>query len=504
MATCLLVYVPSSQFRIEECLPREELALAAGYLRHAGHTVRIVDLATPALCCGGAAGLMRRPAGWRLFRRAARATDPQRDRLVSRLTEALYSVSGGLDLVAFLVRGRDGLAMSTKIGLALQDTLAETRTVCFGDYAARFAAYICAYNPFFDTVVAEEPGTVLSCLMSDPDLVFAGVPGLMVREREGSHFTGRIHRANHDAPRPLPDYTEGTYPQVHTGEKLRYFTVRQYGPQDKTAPSVMARARHVREQFGRVPLHFEYSSAQPAQLESLAHGLRAFDIDGPCTLDAPVGALAGLAPEAIRAMECVAGSVRLHSGSQRALDEYFNAGFTITEAECALRGLRAGGASAHVALTSPCPWDDEHTDEETLRILSRNRPESTTLSAPEPAPGMPWFSNPERYGFRMRHRLFARHLAAADAAPAECAVAPLAERVRALGLAVGPDAHDLACAALSAGSDAALRHAEALHALFAGHDDAMAEQISAINAAVGTSQAVVPGNLGRLRAAMGN
>ena len=437
MATCLLVYVPSLPLKVDDLMPQEELALAAGYLRQAGHTVRILDLGTPMDLAPGRPN----PLGLRWLRGICSVADPQVDALVSCINGVIYSSAGGLDLVAFLVRDRDGLAMSTKVNKSLLSGTEPQRSVCFGPYAERFAPYISAYNPAFDTVVAEEPGTVLTCLLDSPELGWAGVPGLMVRERGGSVYTGRVKRANHTAPRPLPDYSEAVYPQIYSGEKLRYFSIRHGAGRNAITPSLMARARHVRVQFGGVPLHFEYSAAQTVQVEALARGVSALGIGGTCSLAAPVPAIAAMAHESLRHMECAALSLELFSGSQRLLDDFFRAGFTVTEMESAMRAARAGGALVHASFTYPCPWDDSHTEAETLRILHRNRPAGTTTHLPELVPGTPWYADPDRYGFRLRHRRLARYAAAFDADTETPATGALHAQIEELGGALRlPDA----------------------------------------------------------------
>lgn len=501
MATCLLVYVPSVPMQVEDLMPQEELALAAGYLRQAGHTARILDLATP----------MDTPShtdvrGLRWLRGRLHTDERRVDSLVARINDVIYSLTGGLDLVAFLVRNREGLMVSTKVSNALQSRTEPPRTVCFGPYAERFAPYISAYNPAFDTVIAEETGTVLSCMMDSPDLGWGGVPGLMVRERGGSIYTGRVKRANHTAPRPLPDYSPGVYPQVHSGEKLRYFPIRHSALRNAITPSLMARARHVRTQFGGVPLHFEYGAAQAAQIEALSRGIANLGLGGSCSLAAPVAAIAAVAPESLQRLRCTALTLDILTGSQRLLDEFFHAGFTVTEIETAMRTARAGGAAVHAAFTYPCPWDDHHTEAETLRILERNRPSGVTARLPELVPGSPWYADPDRYGFRLRHRRLARFAAAAESGAEPRPEGNLLEQLTGLGMPLGVGAQGLLCAKLSG----TIAHAGALAAEIQDRVSTGGAQTARVAMALindhisDEASSVAPHSDRHVRAAMGN
>ena len=501
MPTCLLVYVPSLPLRIADLMPQEELALAAGYLRQAGHTARILDLGTAASVPASPA-----PRGPRWLQRLRSTAPPEVQGFATRIGEVLSSEVGGFDLVAFLAREREGLAMSTKVGLALQAGQDSIRSVCFGPYAERFAPYISAYSPCFDTVIAEEPGTVLSCMLDDRELGWGGVPGLMVRERGGAVYTGRVRRANHVAPRPLPDYSEAVYPQLHSGEKLHYFSVRHGLAHSAITPSVMARARHIRGQFGGAPIHFEYGAALPAQLDALARGLARMGETGPCSLAAPVPAVAGLDPASLAHMRCATVSLELFSGSQRLLDDFFRAGFTITEVETALRTAQAGGASTHVSFTSPCPWEDHHTVDETARILRRNRPATMTTRVPELVPGSPWYTDPERYGFRLRHRQYARHAATAELDTVAAHPSTLDEHAIALGISPGTGAHELLCARLAHPAAQAGTEAGALARKIAlGGPADLQHEIDLLNARIAEqADAILEAESGFLRAATGN
>lgn len=508
MATCLLVYVPGLPLRIEHLLPQEELAAAAGEIRRAGHAVQILDFgAVFSHALPPVSPLVRR--GWGLGPRRDDPTARHAAALASRIA-MVCSERGGVDLVAFLVHEREGLAMSTLVNRELLERAEDLRTICFGGYAERFAPHIAAFNPAFNAVVAEEPGASLARALRAPDLGFAGTPGLVIREPEGAMFTGRAPKPERNAGRALPDYSAATYPQLHTGEKLLYFPVRHTADPRAAAPiSVMARVRNIRDHFHATALHFDCGPATADQLAALGRGLSA--MPGACSIAASVPAISGLAPEVLATMRCAGVHLKIPSGSQRLLDDFFGAGFTITQVEQACRVARAAGAALETAYSYPCPWDDHHTAAETLRVVSRTRPEGVTMRAPELAPGTPWYADPTRYGFRLEHRRLARYAACATSsirrsgldAFNEGEAQKLGVSIGALGIETGLDVHELTCARLLGADEEIGAHAAALRNTIArgSHTDARTV-LNALNGAI--AAATARARTGGIRAAIGN
>lgn len=518
MATCLLVYVPSLPLRVEHLMPHEELALAAAYLREAGHRVHICDFGS----VSGAAlvppqGVLSRP--WLLGGREDADARHFSQAVVRSLNSMVSSLTGGLDLVAFLVQERDGLAMSTMVNMHFQQGLAGgARAVCFGPYVERFAPQIGAYNPSFAAAVTEEAGTVLSRLADDVELDWSAVPGLMYREGRGAIYTGRVVRHVGSAQRPLPDYSPEVYPQVHTGDKLAYFPV-AYGAAatSKSMPSVMGRIRRLRQQFPSAALDLRCGAASGEQIDALARSVHALGGPAASTLGATVGALSELPTAALTRLRCIGVQTDCFSGSQRLLDDFFAAGFTITQLEAALHGARAAGAAVAASFSCPCPWDDEHTIAETLRIVQRNRPASVTLHPLDVQPGTAWYRDPVRFGFQLQHHALARHAAGVPGArqsllgrrsraQSATRAAQVRQEVERLGAASDVTIQELACArVLGAGDDCGKRASTLRLDVAHGGREAVAAMVASINLGLlnsgreGTHEVA-----GFVRAAMGN
>lgn len=507
MANCLLVYVPELPLRVRHLMPQEELALAAACLRDAGHTVRILDFGA-VLDASTGESLPARRRVWPFFTGKTAEDDVPVNSFVNHIIDVIYSELGGLDLVAFLVNEREGLALSTKVNTAFQARYESARSVCFGPYAERFAPYISAFNPAFPAVATESPGIVMARLLDGPNLEWAATPGLMLRERGGAIFTGRMPQPERGAKRPLPDYSEAVYPQLHRGEKVLYFPVKHAR---SGAPSVMARARAVREQFPGAMLHFDCESAPAGQVVALARGVASLHAAGPCSMSLSVAAMTALAPEALRGMNCLGVRMEAPSGSQRLLDDFYAAGFTVSEAELAIRNAQIGGAATSVGMMYPCPWDDYHTRAESLRLVQRARPQGITISAPEVAPGTPWYASPEHFGFRPAQGHAARRAAGAPARQVkDKTVEALEVSIRGefslLGAAPGVDVFELACVRLRGNFAESAARAEALREKLATGASA---ETRALIAALNASLRMAPvderaGRAGRLRAAIGN
>jgi hypothetical protein len=76
-------------------------------------------------------------------------------------------------------------------------------------------------------------------------------------------------------------------------------------------------------------------------------------------------------------------SLRIHSGSQRLLDQQFNTLISVSDVEAQLRTLREEGAYVVTQLDFPAHDDDYHSACETLRLLSRAKPDAAIIRIPD-------------------------------------------------------------------------------------------------------------------------
>jgi hypothetical protein len=103
----------------------------------------------------------------------------------------------------------------------------------------------------------------------------------------------------------------------------------------------------------------------------------------------------------LEASGCAAMTFRVESGSQRLLDLHYGRGIEISHVERVFRACKTAGIALGVEMVYPCPEDDRHTMEETLRLLSRTRPDSVRVDLPEVTARTAWHAHSEEFGYRM-------------------------------------------------------------------------------------------------------
>jgi len=99
---------------------------------------------------------------------------------------------------------------------------------------------------------------------------------------------------------------------------------------------------------------------------------------------------------------CVAVEIDAITGSQRLLSDFYGSPGSTSRSIGLLRSARDAGLDTLVRLTYPCPDDDMHTFEETVRLIRLGRPDAVLIAAPELNPAAPWWECPSAYGFQVR------------------------------------------------------------------------------------------------------
>jgi hypothetical protein len=105
--------------------------------------------------------------------------------------------------------------------------------------------------------------------------------------------------------------------------------------------------------------------------------------------------------ELLRKAGCRALAFGVESGSQRILDEGINKRVNVSEIREALSRCKSAGLSTIVSIIVPAPFETEQTKDETFRLLSEVRPDSTYVSFPALAPGTAWEKERSKFRFEI-------------------------------------------------------------------------------------------------------
>lgn len=339
---------------------------------------------------------------------------------------ALTSVlaHGPLDFVAFLVEERASFSICMTIAKALRQLRPTIRLVLAGTYAERYGMVLLNAAKVFDAVLMEEPevGVVAwaECFHREQCAVHLGNVALL-----GSKHAPR--RAHWRRMPVLPLYDEAVYPAVHTGQ-FQHFEV----PMSRLPASLASEASGL----NHAPLWVNNAAQVQEEVENIAQesGSKALHFSGDYTpagdsRDILAHYLGEEAPvrfsrdahiqhvDSFSVTEWVRTGgrtvrFRVPSGSQRLIEDFYGESFGVSQVETVIRGCKDAGLFTVMHMQYPCPWDDYHTREETVRLLKRTQPDGVVFSAPEMVPGSLWYQQAQQYGFKMNYKHFAAWVAA--------------------------------------------------------------------------------------------
>lgn len=448
-----LVYVPGIPFRSEALMPQWSLAMMAGCLLDAGHQTRILDW--------GAVSAMRRFGGPGL-RAAAAHVAALRDREPGpmpggrfaglwqlRALEALYQESlharradvidemakaGELDFVVFLIHTRDDLREALQVGTWLRERTPGIRQLAAGVYIEDYGVVVLSATDVFDCALVGDVEISLPALARRIHRRehWAGVPNLLYRE------DGRVVQTDCEAARDLdslspPRYDLEAYPALRGGQKFNLFTLEHsrgrsnvgYGDAAFPWPAQRVRVksphalrmemRVLTSTLGARAFHLEGEQTPGAQVNRLAYELLARPMPIEYSRSAHMAYTDAAAVRNLAASGCRAIGFRLGTGSQRLLDDFYGYDFSVSGAEHVLCACRQADLFAAARFFYPCPQDDYHTREETLRLVDRGSPHAVNVSAPPLRPRSAWWQQPLDFGYRVDLDAYARWVTAADA-----------------------------------------------------------------------------------------
>lgn len=562
MTRSLLVYLPGYPYSAETLMPQHSLAAIATALTEAGHETHVLDYGTvdelASLTAGRACGALLGAsaadlwetggtlyARWSARRRRKGLTHLVRDAEARQRESVLAEIAsyGRIDFIVLHIPRREDVTQALWLAEALREQQRETRLFLSGRHAAWYGQYLMEWCPALDACCTgdEEPAFVALAEELYDRESWRQTANLWVRESDGVVCTARDEIFNLNAF-PAPVYDRDVYPAVFHGGKFRVFTVREsrgsdYVPHWMPGPS--PGERHVRVRSAR-------RVCEELKMLNKTCGARAFHFAGDGTPSSHFDAICGemmnqniqawysreghvrnIDPETTAALflsGCQAMSLRIDTGSQRLLDDYYGHEFCVTETENVLHACRRAGIFTVAGFTYPIPEDDYHSLAETMRLVRRTQPHAIEAHVPEMAPGSDWFDFAAEFGFRIDEGALAQWAATApDPFGAAAADVPFAMKNRTaaqirgdhedfLGefmfekFALEISVREALLARVSDEYDNEAAYAERLrHLLLVGDADALAAHLSNFN-----EKAVAPSNTVRftpyvpVRAVVGN
>jgi hypothetical protein len=382
----LLMFAPGHPFVFTDLMPQRRLAALAGALHAAGHEVVVADLGV-ARYAGGSG--KRGPA--RLRSEDAYGAD------LMRLTQ----MASAFEVAVVLALDQKDLGVARLIGEDLGRIAPHCRRVLTGPLTEPFADLLTSDNLPFDDFLGDSAEWEL--------------PRMLASQSHSATATRSLDTL------PLPLYDRLHYPALHAPGKLLVFELEHgrgalpqgAGPAEpwrgptqrvRAASRLAAEWAHITENFPalrgvRIGGCVEGTHAVAAGYELRGHKgplMTTRELAIECATD---DVLASLVQDGCRTVH-----FRVDSGSQRMLDHVHEHSFVVSQAERVLRTARQMGMRTSVSLTYPTPRDDYHTRAESIRILTRTRPDVVQLHAAFPCPGSRWWTSPETYGWLPEER----------------------------------------------------------------------------------------------------
>lgn len=437
----LLVRFPGYPTQLETLLPDRRLAVAAGYLRDAGHRVEIADYGLPRMIADlfpaslrdAVSAIVRRfndeaPANPLLTLHTLWSVHSTDRAFRTRRAEQCRWVGEEIarrewDFALFAVHSADDVVPALRIARHIRELCPGRKLGVLGRFVEMFAEPLLTCDDVFDCAFrAEGEASVVlwaDRLSSRHD--WTEIPNLVYRENGGVRRTrsepSELSRA------PLPAYDPDVYEAIgDIGAKIRLFEIEDSRGCPRSCyaiPRVAAEAwprlrpvrlvcdeiRRLMAVYGARAFRFTESKASGAShVGAVALGLLRQGLDAVYSRRIHSCFVVSEEFPAWRVSGCRAVAFQVDTGSQRLLDDYFGRSAGVSRIEEMLRDAKEAGLQTIVRITYPTPADDYHTREETLRLLTRTKPHAVVVSLPEVKPRSVWFAQPARFGFWMHSK----------------------------------------------------------------------------------------------------
>ncbi len=430
--TAHLVYIPGYPLYPEVFMPRHRLAYLAGNLLQAGHDIRIHDFGTVSnweavypshegeLCqtllerfgvggYGQPLSIIKQL--WQL-RRAAKAFRDRRTKWALEQADRLTQ-QGGADALIFELCNADDVDLLGEILPAIRRARPSCVFGAMGPMADAYPGALSRSVPELDAIFPEHAlNAVESWLsMADEPGRWVGIANAWVCVG-GTWGQGPRNGSVHDTEPGA--YGVSVYPAMAGHEKLKLFTIEDYqgcschcnacaAPHHGEAKVADDAVQEVNELFaahGATAFHFSGMGAPASHALAVAQGLQ--DFAKPAVRFSRDLHTANAVPALFSGLKragCVAIEFQMDTGSQRLLDNVFARGVKVSYAEKIAAAAHEHGLGVNMRFTFPTPDDDYHTRAETLRILSRTRPQGAPVDVPMVAETSHWHQDPSSFGF---------------------------------------------------------------------------------------------------------
>lgn len=167
----------------------------------------------------------------------------------------------------------------------------------------------------------------------------------------------------------------------------------------KSAARISAEIRTLAALYGARAFHMLPSPLGAAQAGDTAAAMLRQGLDASYSRSDHLCYASPGALPLVRASGCAVASFLVDTGSQRLQEDLYGRSITVTRIEELLSRSVAEGLYTIAHLTFPSPADDEHTREETLRLLARTRPHAATVALPQLSPHSTWRKQAVSFGF---------------------------------------------------------------------------------------------------------
>jgi hypothetical protein len=443
-----LVHVPALPWRAETLMPQHRLAALAGALVDHGHATQILDWGgLSALerlaCAAGMApevsrgarrglGLLRSLTGER--RQRAMLETGLRARAVE-VARAVLSVQRP-DFVVFLADRRADLLEARRCGALLREWAPEVVQVVAGAHVEEHTTAVVELAGFDAALTGDTELGMLALAEAIRDRKrWDRLPNVAATDARG--YAMNNPEIAHDwSALGTPNYDRAIYPAMAGNEKIKLLSVehsrgRHHVPHGVPEPALCMRQVRTKpvtalgEEVARLvkrggfrAFHFLGEATPAAQVDGLGYELMARCLHVYYSRDGHVRHLDPGTVQSLAKSGCTALGFRLDSGSQRLLEDFYGHDFGVSQAESVMRACREEEIFLSTGWTYPCPQDDRHTREETVRLLRRCRPDAAWVHRVRCPTGSAWALRSNDFGCAADPVRVARWAAASSAEPA--------------------------------------------------------------------------------------
>ena len=438
----LIINVPRFPFHTRQLIPPPGVTEVAGTLLYHGHKCRILDYGTLDAvaffanspwrdCVESVSNWWEAKSRRTLWpqalpgdeRRLRRCINTERARWHAAIAEEIGRYAQAR-LIIFHASDRSDWLGVLGVVQALRAQGVTLPCVAFGDWVGCYGSALLNGAQLLDGLCIDDPAASLALLADAPEKpeTWEQTPNLLLR-RAGAWMATPRKRMPSQVVHAAAAYHEAVYPAFAAGQKLRLPVLCQAQAANLPAnalPESLWYRRHpnpvdaevLAEAMATLALREKCScfvigdGGHTPSVDALAQALRRWTL--------PLQYIRSLStPDALHCDHkglwqsgCRGVSMDVPSASQRLLDTYFGADFTISEVEKAMRRLRDVALHRTVQMIGPVPEDDYHSHQELLRFLGRTLPDALHWRLPQVLPGSTWWQQAPHYGFSLSFKRF--------------------------------------------------------------------------------------------------